>query len=447
MFEPDRHTEVQNAQADNEKRNRVPASWICRIFNRDGTETTVPIPARGIVIGAASMCDLVVEDAAVSSRHVRLSVSSSGVLVEDLQSTNGTFLRTMRIDKAQVTSQSQVTIGKTVVEISPSGYIDIPPHAEGHFGALVGSSIVMRKCFAVMNLAARSDATVVIEGESGTGKEIAARAIHEMSARANQPFVVVDCAGIPEQLIESHLFGHRAGAFTGAVEKRKGAFVLADEGTIFLDELGELPLAAQAKLLRVLEAQTVQPLGEERPIHVNVRVVAATNRNLEQMVADERFRFDLFHRLAVIRFQMPALRDHTEDIPDLIRHFYSSRNADTGPVIGEGLQQLTHYDWPGNVRELRNVLERAWVLSGETAPPFSKLRFAFYHRVDTSATHVIDTSIPFKEAKEKWLSVFEKQYVKNLITESNGNISKAANHAGLNRNHFRKLMEKYDMIK
>jgi transcriptional regulator with GAF, ATPase, and Fis domain len=447
MFEPDRNTEVQRGSRIGENRHKVPVSWVCRIFHDDIESTPVSIPERGIVLGASPSCDLVIDDAAVSSRHLRLSNADGGVVVEDLKSTNGTFLRSTRIDKILLTSQSQVTIGTSVIDISPAGFVDVPPFPDTRFGALVGGSSAMRRCFAIMNLAAKSDATVVIEGESGTGKELAARAIHENSGRANQPFVVVDCAGIPEQLIESQLFGHRAGAFTGAVERRKGAFVLADGGTIFLDELGELPMAAQAKLLRVLEAQTVQPLGEERPVHVNVRVIAATNRNLEQMVAENRFRFDLFHRLAVVRFQMPALRDHAEDIPMLVNHFYASRHVSSGPVCGDGLQQLVQYDWPGNVRELRNVLERAWVLSGETAPEFQNLRFSFHHRLDAEPVQIVDTSIPFKEAKEMWVSHFERKYVKEVIASSNGNISQAAAQAGLNRNHLRKLMEKYDMIK
>ena len=447
MYEPDRDTEVQRGSTSGERRHKVPVSWICRIFHGDAASTPISIPEKGIVLGASSSCDLVIDDAAVSSRHLRLSNGNGGVVVEDLKSTNGTFLRSTRIDKILLTSQSQVTIGTTIIDISPAGFVDVPPFPETRFGALVGGSAAMRRCFAIMNLAAKSDATVVIEGESGTGKELAARAIHENSGRVNQPFVVVDCAGIPEQLIESQLFGHRAGAFTGAVERRKGAFVLADGGTIFLDELGELPIAAQAKLLRVLEAQTVQPLGEDRPVHVNVRVIAATNRNLEQMVAENRFRFDLFHRLAVVRFQMPALRDHAEDIPMLVSHFYAGRRAVSGPISGDGLQQLVQYDWPGNVRELRNILERAWVLSGEAAPEFQKLQFSFHHRLDAEPVHIVDTSIPFKDAKEMWVSHFERKYVKDVIASNDGNISKAATQAGLNRNHLRKLMEKYDMIK
>ncbi|MBN2716422.1 MAG: sigma 54-dependent Fis family transcriptional regulator [Deltaproteobacteria bacterium] len=446
-MEPDRDTEVQHAVAEKKDGRRITPSWVCRVHHGDGGNTPVLITTRGIVIGASSGCDLVVDDAAVSSRHLRLTLSAGGVLVEDLGSTNGTFLRTTRIDKVVLTSHSQVTIGSTPVEVAPAGHIDVPPHEADHFGSLVGRSVVMRKCFAIMALAAKTDATVVIEGESGTGKELAARAIHENSQRANRPFVVVDCAGIPEQLIESHLFGHRQGAFTGAVESRKGAFVLADGGSIFLDELGELPLVAQGKLLRVLEAQTVQPVGAERPVHVNVRVIAATNRNLEQMVAEDKFRFDLFHRLSVVRFQMPALRDHTDDIPGLIAHFYRSRNTASGDIAGEGLRRLIHYDWPGNVRELRNVLERAWVLSGLAAPPFGSLQFAFHHQLNTASTPVVDTSMPYKEAKEKWLAVFEEEYVKTVIKESNGNISRAAAHAGLNRNHLRKLMEKCGLIK
>ncbi|MBN2344737.1 MAG: sigma 54-dependent Fis family transcriptional regulator [Deltaproteobacteria bacterium] len=447
MFEPKRETEVQHPVKAESSHHRFSPAWVCRVHGKSESAAPVPIPPDGLILGAEPSCHLIINDAAVSGRHARLSLHTGGVLIEDMQSTNGTFLRTTRIDKVQISAQTKITLGTTVVDIMPASQIDVPPLEESRFGGLVGGSVAMRKCFAIMKLASRSDATVVIEGESGTGKEFAARAIHEQSERAHMPFVVVDCAGIPEQLMESHLFGHCAGAFTNAVRDRKGAFALADGGTIFLDELGELPLSAQAKLLRVLEAQTVQPLGAERPIQVNVRVVAATNRNLEQMVADNTFRFDLFHRLAVVHFQMPSLRDHVEDIPALVAHFYGNRKINPGAITGSGLNALTTYDWPGNVRELRNVLERAWVLSGVASPAFSQLQFAFTHRMDSVLPLTVDTGIPFKDAKEKWLAVFEKQYVEELITRCDGNISKAAKYADVNRNHFRKLMDKYGLIK
>src|SRR5205814_7177787 len=189
-------------------------------------------------------------------------------------------------------------------------------------------------------LAGPSDATVLIEGESGTGKELAARAIHDNSPRAKGPFVVVDCSAISEQLIDSHLFGHVKGAFTGADRDRKGAFVEASGGTLFLDELGELPLAAQAKLLRVLEAQTVQPVGADRPVKVDTRVVAATHRDLARLVADKEFRFDLFIRLDVVSVALPPLRERLEDLPHLIATVYTRRGADPGPLAGDNPERL-----------------------------------------------------------------------------------------------------------
>src|SRR5262245_63325448 len=259
---------------------------------------------------------------------------------------------------------------------------------------MAGKSVAMRELFAVLEMAAPTDATVLIEGESGTGKELAARAIHEASGRAGGAFVVVDCSAITENLIDSHLFGHVRGAFTGAERDRKGAFVEASGGTLFLDELGELPIAAQAKLLRVLEAQTVQPVGADRPVQVDTRVVAATHRDLARMVGAKEFRFDLFYRLAVVHVALPPLRERLEDLPHLIATFYRARGAEVGPIDGDNRERMRRHAWPGNVRELRNVLERAWALSGTKA--FRELRLW----LDTGTqqaqpSEVVDTSLPF----------------------------------------------------
>jgi DNA-binding NtrC family response regulator len=313
---------------------------------------------------------------------------------------------------------------------------------------MAGLSVVMRELFAVLEVASPSDATVLIEGESGTGKELAARAIHDASSRASGPFVVVDCSAIAEHLIDSHLFGHVRGAFTGAERDRKGAFVEASGGTLFLDELGELPLAAQAKLLRVLEAQTVQPLGADRPITVDTRVVAATHRELARMVAAKEFRFDLFYRLAVVHVALPPLRQRLEDLPHLIATFYARRGVDPGPIDGDNLVRMRQHAWPGNVRELRNALERAWALSGAKAG-FRELRLWLDPTASappSDATIQVDTSLPFKDAKERWNDQFERHYVGLVFAEHNHNVTHAAERAGLSRRHFRELLYKHGIV-
>ncbi|MEJ7602356.1 MAG: sigma 54-interacting transcriptional regulator, partial [Kofleriaceae bacterium] len=272
-----------------------------------------------------------------------------------------------------------------------------------------------------------------------------ARAIHDASSRAAGAFVIVDCSAISEHLIDSHLFGHVRGAFTGADRERKGAFVEASGGTLFLDELGELPLSAQAKLLRALEAQTVQPVGADRPIQVDTRVVAATHRDLSRMVAAKLFRFDLFYRLAVVHVALPPLRERLEDLPHLVATFYERRGATPGPVDGDNLERMRRHAWPGNVRELRNVLERAWALSPN--PAFRELRLW----LDPGAAapqsgEVVDTSLPFKDAKERWNDQFERRYVAMVFADRANNVTHAAEHAGLSRRHFRELLYKHGIV-
>ena len=312
-----------------------------------------------------------------------------GIRIKDLGSTNGTWWQGTKVGEVVVPSGATVQFGATAVRITAAEAIALPPSEHDHFGAMAGKSVAMRELFAVLEMAAPTDATVLIEGESGTGKELAARAIHEASGRAGGPFVVVDCSAITENLIDSHLFGHVRGAFTGAERDRRGAFVEASGGTLFLDELGELPIAAQAKLLRVLEAQTVQPVGADRPVQVDTRVVAATHRDLARMVAAKEFRFDLFYRLAVVHVALPPVRERLEDLPHLIATFYRARGAEVRPIDGDNLERMRRHGWPGNVRELRNVLERAWALWGPSAR-FRDLRLW----LDTGARRSAEVSTP-----------------------------------------------------
>ncbi|MBP6837875.1 MAG: sigma 54-interacting transcriptional regulator [Kofleriaceae bacterium] len=405
---------------------------------------TAALGARPVLIGAHASCDVVLTDAQVSRKHAELTALPDGVRVRDLGSTNGTWWQGARITEVVVTTGSTVTFGTTPIRISAGPAPVVPPSPHDRFGAMVGTSVAMRELFAVLELAGPSDATVLVEGESGTGKELAARAIHDASARAAGPFVVVDCSALTESLLDSHLFGHVKGAFTGAERERKGAFVEASGGTLFLDELGELPLPAQAKLLRALEAQTVQPVGADRPVAVDTRVVAATHRDLAGMVARKDFRFDLFYRLAVVHVVLPPLRERLEDLPALVAAFYAGRGRTPGPIDGDNLALLRQHAWPGNVRELRNVLDRAWAMSPD--PAFRALRLSTASGPAPGFTEVVDTSLAFKDAKERWNDHFERRYLTALFTATGGNLSRAATQAGLSRRHFRELLYKHGIV-
>ena len=374
QMDVDRDTIIQTGLAMSTVHGKTARSWSVRVVGAAAEERVLALGTNALVIGAHQRCDVVIEDPKVSSRHVELAVLGHGVRVKDLDSTNGTFWQSARIGEVVVPAGSSVEIGSTSLRFEVAQVVQIAPSGRRAFGGLVGQSVVMRELFAVLELASPTDATVLIQGESGTGKELAARAIHDHSARAAGSFVVVDCGSISEQLAESQLFGHVKGAFTGAIAARKGAFQEASGGTLFLDELGELPMSVQAKLLRALEQQEVVPVGSDQSVKVDTRVIAATHRDLLDMVERQCFRFDLFHRLAVVHVAIPPLREHPEDIPELLRHLYSGRGVHPENLSGPNLELLERHRWPGNVRELRNVLERALALSGGDGGDFGALK-------------------------------------------------------------------------
>src|SRR5262245_20184848 len=441
----DRRTVIQTGLAMSSTRGRTaPRSYSVQDLGQGGA--TVALGARPVVVGAHASCDLVLADPQVSRRHAELAIVPEGIRIKDLGSTNGTWWQGTKVGEVVVPAGATVQFGATPVRIAAADAPSLPPSDADHFGAMAGKSVGMREQFAVLEMCAPTDATVLIEGESGTGKELAARALHEASTRSQGAFVVVDCSAIAENLVDSHLFGHVRGAFTGAERDRKGAFVEASGGTLFLDELGELPLAAQAKLLRVLEQQTVQPVGADRPLRVDTRVIAATHRDLSRMVAAKEFRFDLFYRLAVVHVALPPLRERLEDLPHLIATFYQRRGSDPGPIDGENLDRLRRHSWPGNVRELRNVLERAWALSGP-ASKFRELRLWLDPGANQpQPSEVVDTTLSFKEAKERWNDHFERRYVAMVFAAHSSNVTRAAEHAGLSRRHLRELLYEHGIV-
>jgi DNA-binding NtrC family response regulator len=296
----------------------------------------------------------------------------------------------------------------------------------------------------VLERVAASDATLLVEGETGTGKELVARAIHDASLRRRGPFVAVDCGALPESLLESELFGHVRGAFTGAANARTGMIARADGGTLFLDELGRIPTTLQARLLRVLEERVVRPLGGDTERAVDVRIVAASRDDLDAEVAAGRFRADLLYRLAVVRVPLPPLRTRREDLPLLVRDLLRRRGlADEAPA-GPGLDRLFAHGWPGNVRELRNVLDRALALAPGAAR-FTDLAI----RIDPSPVAdglAIRSDLPYAEAKALVLHELERRYVADLLARTAGNLSAASRDSGIDRKHLRTIARKHGLV-
>ena len=326
------------------------------------------------IVGSGADCDLVLQDQRVSRRHLAVRRQEHGFLVRDLESSNGTLYEGSSITEAMVPVGATLKLGRTFLRIQPQpDAVEVIPSQACRFGDLVGQSLAMRELFAVLELAAASDFTVLLEGETGTGKELAARAIHEASDRRKGPFVAIDCGSLPESLLESELFGHVRGAFTGATGERKGVFLRANRGTLFLDELDSVSLAVQARLLRVLEERRVRAVGADAERSLDTRVIAASRANLAALVAGGDFRPDLFYRLSVLRVPLPPLRNRREDLAMIAGEMLRLRGFSDHRVQGPNLDRLNAHQWPGNVRELRNVIDRAIAFSPR-ARTFEELR-------------------------------------------------------------------------
>jgi two-component system response regulator HydG len=393
-------------------------------------------------IGTHPSNDVPIEDPAVSRFHCRLVLDSHGWRIEDSGSLNGTRLQDLVIHSAVLPSEAVLSIGNSLIRLrstEAAGKTLVPMMPS--FGALTGASRVMRKLFALLEKVASSDINVFIHGESGTGKELVATEIVQRGVRADKPFVVVDCGAISPTLVESELFGHVRGAFTGADRERVGAFEAADGGTVFLDEIGELPLAVQPKLLRALEQREIRRVGETQARKVNVRVLSATNRDLEREVNKGSFRGDLYFRIAVITVRVPALRERIEDLPHLIRAFLASLDAPESERLfpPEVLEELAKHEWPGNVRELRNYVERSVVLQTArlSMPPLPP-SMAAEARTDGS----VDVRVPFKVAKDALIEGFERAYIRAVLDACGGNMTKAARMAGIDRMYLHRLVQK-----
>jgi DNA-binding NtrC family response regulator len=421
-----------------------------------GTKLTLDKNVTGI--GKRETNELVLADKTVSRNHIEIEYSADSFLLRDLGSTNGSFLNGSRVKEAYLSPGDLIKIGNTTLEfVAFDEKIKIEPSDRTEFGLMVGKSRKMRQIFSILEKISSTQATVVIEGETGTGKDLVAQAIHENSSRKDKPFIVFDCSAVAPNLIESELFGHEKGAFTGAVKARRGAFEAANGGTIFLDEIGELTTELQPKLLRALEQREVKRVGSNVPVKINVRVICATNRNLRTEVNEGRFREDLYYRLSVVKVSLPPLRDRPEDIAPLIERFLSKGEFNKLPdgslkvtrVEDDALKMLGRYEWGGNVRELANIIERsASFVDGESiSKKHIDFIFAEMHAGEehTERMMSIDSDMPFKDAKQQIVESFEKEYLAELLQKNHHNLSKAAREAKIDRKHLRNLLKKYDI--
>ena len=385
------------------------------------------------VVGSRPGVDVPVADASVSRLHAELTIRENFLWVLDLGSTNGTYVEGLRVTGARVPDGGVIRVGNTDITVhlsAPPVPVDLWP--EERMGSLVGKAVVSRALFAAVHRLAQLEDPVLIQGETGTGKDEVARAMHLASARKDGPFVVVDCGALSDSLLESELFGHVRGAFTGADEDHEGSIEAANGGTVFLDEVGELPLELQPKLLRAVEMQSIRRVGETEYRKVNVRFVSATHQNLREMVNAGTFREDLYFRLAVFALTVPPLRDRREDIPLLIQRFLPATAE--GTVTPELLRILSMRPWRGNVRELRNFVTRAQVLGVESALEMSPKPQAGSQAL-----------APFTEARDQLLAEFERTYIADLLRSTDGNVGDAATKAGVTPSYLYRMMRKHQL--
>ena len=416
-----------------------------RVIRGGEVGATVEVGADAVGIGSHPSNQLVLTDARVSRFHARLVRDDRGVRAIDLDSANGTRVAGLTIRDVYVVDGTVLELGDTAIEVSVDGdpaEDELP--AIDHFGELLGRSVAMQRVFAMARRAAASSSTVLVLGETGTGKDLLARGIHAAGPRTGRPFVVFDCGAVAPTLVESALFGHVRGAFTGADVDRPGVFELAHGGTLFLDEIGELPLPLQPKLLRALETGTVQRVGASAPVAVDVRIMAATHRDLRAEVDRERFRADLYYRLAVIAIELPPLRERADDIGLLAAHFGRGVLARAGgdltwllPHLDDAFGPLRNQAWPGNVRELRNAIERAIALADPAAlagDPLGRLV-----ELRGSLRRSRRGRMPLETARAE----FDREYLRDLIADTGGDLRAAAEQAGIHFKSLERLVRRY----
>ncbi|HUH03560.1 MAG TPA: sigma 54-interacting transcriptional regulator [Kofleriaceae bacterium] len=408
------------------------------IVDRPGGPEVFPLSVQPIVIGKDRSVNVVLDDPHVSRYHVRLTLTARGVRVEDLQSRNGTHINGVRVEDVVLEDAAVLTLGLTNVRL------ELGQIAERRaFGNAIGSSPAMQAVFSVLHKLAPSEVSLLLTGETGTGKDVLARAIHEGSPRKGKPFAVFDCGAVAANLIESDLFGHDKGAFTGATGTREGVFERGNGGTVFLDEIGELPLELQPRLLRVIEQRQVTRVGGQETRHVDIRLVAATNRDLEAEVEAGRFRQDLFFRLAAAVVSIPPLRERLDDLPALVQVMLADLGTNLNVSSGV-LAALAAYDWPGNVRELRNVIDSAVALAdGPTLEPRHLLFFRLQGR--TNARGARAETLDRLPLGGRALEMLERVAIKQTLEQTGGNKAQAARMLGIASSTLYEKLKKYDM--
>jgi DNA-binding NtrC family response regulator len=417
----------------------APIGAVIRVVDAPARPPWIRLTAGTCVIGSAPNCDLVIAEPTVSRTHVELGLVPEGVSVHDLGSRNGTFYQSQRVEKMVLGLGGSIVVGTATVAIeADTESLTHDLEFDGSFyRGMVGVSAPMRRLFALLARLEGSLATVLVQGESGVGKELVARALHEGSSVAGGPFIAVNCGAIPRELVASELFGHRRGAFSGAVDARKGAFECADGGTLFLDEIGELPVDVQAVLLRALELGEVRAIGDDYPKRVRVRFIAATHRDLEADVRAGKFRQDLFYRLAVVRLAVPPLRDRPEDVEPLARRFAAAIGLRSFPP--GVIEQLRSRPWQGNVRELQNAIQSYAALGQMPEAP----RGAGEALLDQGFREIVDVRRPYTDQKDEITDRFTQVYLQALMAHTGGNQSRAAKLAGLNRSYLGRLLGKH----
>jgi two-component system, NtrC family, response regulator GlrR len=390
-------------------------------------------------IGSIDYNDLVLHDNTVSKKHCEIRIDSKGAHILDLGSHNGTIVDGVEVVEASLRSGSVIRLGKTVLqfdfELQGSR---LPVSEDTSFGSLLGTSVEMRSVFALLARVAEKDTNVLLEGETGTGKTQAARSIHEKSARKDGPFVTFDCGAAHGNTLESTLFGHEKGAYTGAVGSRIGILEEASGGTIFLDEIGELPKDLQPKLLRALDERKIRRLGGSKDIHVDVRVIAATKRDLRAEMNAERFRDDLYYRITAVRIVMPPLRQRPEDIPMILDKILASLSVSAEERAelssAEVIARLQRGAWPGNVRELENWVQR-YLAIGE--PPMAE-----HEQTGLSVDH----TLPYAEAKGVAINDFERRYFETLMRLHKRNVAQVADAAGMDRTSVYRVLKRCGLL-
>ena len=401
-------------------------------------------PSR-VLLGTSPACGLQLTDREVSRRHAALEVVHGGIRLTDLESTNGTYVDRVRVYDALLQGGEIVRVGATTlaIDLEAARARTAVPIAD-HFGRVIGRSLEMRRLYPLCDRLAKTTVPLIIEGETGTGKELLAESIHEQGPRAQGPFIVFDCTTAPPALVESELFGHERGAFTGAIGTRRGVFEQAHGGTFLIDEIGDLELTLQAKLLRALERSEIRRVGGDRWIRVDVRVIAATRRDLDREVAAGRFRDDLFHRLAVARIELPPLRRRHGDIPLIAAACWQQLGGDPSEIPRDVLAKWEADAWPGNIRELRNAVARRLALGelatdalsvGADPAPLSS-------GADAAIERVLVAQLPFVEARSRLVAEFERRYVARVLELHGGDVARAAAASGIGRRYFQVLRAK-----